>query len=134
MGTEMFDENIFDGLSLSELFKEIHTKVNNKDKQIQEIVKRIVEMATNNNNAIGLLPLISDLLDVNVKNNEQLIKMATVVQRMLTNQRLQNVLDDNYDFSDEEMAQLKELRDESSKEIGIDDIKKAIGIGNNNDK
>ncbi len=39
---------------------------------------------TNAGNAVMLMPTVKDLIDVNVKNNEQLIKMAAIAQRAAT--------------------------------------------------
>ena len=42
-------------------------------------------MATANvGNATNLMPVVKDLIDVNVKNNEQLVKMAAIAQRAAT--------------------------------------------------
>ncbi len=42
-------------------------------------------MATSNaGSAVMLMPTVTDLIDVNVKNNEQLIKMAAIAQRAAT--------------------------------------------------
>ena len=42
-------------------------------------------MATSNaGSAVMLMPTVKDLIDVNVKNNEQLIKMAAIAQRAAT--------------------------------------------------
>jgi hypothetical protein len=42
-------------------------------------------MATSNaGSAVMLMPTVKDLIDVNVKNNEQLIKMAAIAQRAST--------------------------------------------------
>jgi hypothetical protein len=42
-------------------------------------------MATANaGSAINLMPVVKDLIDVNVKNNEQLIKIAAIAQRAAT--------------------------------------------------
>jgi hypothetical protein len=126
MITDKFNDPIFNNTSLSDLFGEIHGKINNKDYQIQEIIKQSVQIAKDNpSTAIALLPLITELLDVNVKNNDQLIKLATVIQRIITNQRVQNQ-DDSFDFSDEEIAQLKELNNDSNIQIDINKIKAVI--------
>ena len=79
------DVTIFDGMSLSDLFKKIHKNNKDIDKQIGEFIETMKPMATTNaGSAVMLMPTVKDLIDVNVKNNEQLIKMAAIAQRAAT--------------------------------------------------
>jgi hypothetical protein len=79
------DVTIFDGMSLSDLFKKIHKNNKDIDKQIGDLIDTMKPMATANaGSATMLMPTVKDLIDVNVKNNEQLIKMAAIAQRAAT--------------------------------------------------
>jgi len=79
------DVTVFDGMSLSDLFKKIHKNNKDIDKQIGEFIDVMKPMATSNaGSAVMLMPTVKDLIDVNVKNNEQLIKMAAIAQRAST--------------------------------------------------
>ena len=79
------DVQVFDGMSLSDLFKKIHKNNKDIDKQIGEFIETMKPMATSNaGSAVMLMPTVKDLIDVNVKNNEQLIKMAAIAQRAST--------------------------------------------------
>ena len=76
------DVTVFDGMSLSDLFKKIHKNNKDIDKQIGDFIDTMKPMATANaGSATMLMPTVKDLIDVNVKNNEQLIKMAAIAQR-----------------------------------------------------
>ena len=79
------DVNIFGNTSLSDLFKQIHKNNKDVDKQINELIDNLKPLATSNaGSAVMLMPTVKDLIDVNVKNNEQLIKMAGIAQRAAT--------------------------------------------------
>ena len=79
------DVQVFDGMSLSDLFKKIHKNNKDIDKQIEDFIDTMKPMATANaGNAMNLMPVVKDLIDVNVKNNEQLVKMAAIAQRAAT--------------------------------------------------
>lgn len=79
------DVNVFGNTSLSDLFKQIHKNNKDIDKQIGEFIETMKPMATSNaGSAVMLMPTVKDLIDVNVKNNEQLIKMAAIAQRAAT--------------------------------------------------
>ena len=76
------DVTIFGNTSLADLFKQIHRNNKDVDKQINELIDTLKPIATSNaGSAVMLMPTVKDLIDVNVKNNEQLIKMAGIAQR-----------------------------------------------------
>jgi hypothetical protein len=79
------DVTVFGNTSLSDLFKQIHKNNKDIDKKIEEFIDTMKPMATANvGNATNLMPVVKDLIDVNVKNNEQLVKMAAIAQRAAT--------------------------------------------------
>ena len=79
------DVTIFGNTSLSDLFKQIHRNNKDVDKQINELIDTLKPIATSNaGSAVMLMPTVKDLIDVNVKNNEQLIKIAGIAQRAST--------------------------------------------------
>jgi cell division FtsZ-interacting protein ZapD len=79
------DVTIFGNTSLADLFKQIHRNNKDVDKQINELIDTLKPIATSNaGSAVMLMPTVKDLIDVNVKNNEQLIKMAGIAQRAAT--------------------------------------------------
>ena len=83
--TNFDDITIFGNTSLSDLFKQIHRNNKDVDKQINEFIDTLKPIATSNaGSAVMLMPTVKDLIDVNVKNNEQLIKMAGIAQRAAT--------------------------------------------------
>ena len=79
------DINVFGNTSLSDLFKQIHKNNKDIDKKIEDFIETMKPMATANvGNATNLMSVVKDLIDVNVKNNEQLVKMAGIAQRAAT--------------------------------------------------
>jgi len=79
------DVTVFGNTSLSDLFKQIHKNNKDIDKKIEDFIDTMKPMATANvGNATNLMPVVKDLIDVNVKNNEQLVKMAAIAQRAAT--------------------------------------------------
>jgi hypothetical protein len=79
------DITLFGSTSLSDIFKQIHRNNKDTDKQINELIDALKPLASSNaGSAVMLMPTVKDLIDVNVKNNEQLIKMAGIAQRAST--------------------------------------------------
>jgi len=110
------DVTVFDGMSLSDLFKKIHKNNKDIDKQIGDFIDTIKPMATANaGSATMLMPTVKDLIDVNVKNNEQLIKMAAIAQRASSSNN--SSADSLIDMSEIEalLAEQKDIQDEGKK-------------------
>jgi len=78
------DANIFDDYKLSELFKEIKIRTDEKQTQINDILSGLNKFLDDKNDAIVFLPRIKELLEVGVHNNEQLVKLAGVAQKVIT--------------------------------------------------
>jgi hypothetical protein len=82
--TNFNDINLFGSTSLSDIFKQIHRNNKDTDKQINELIDALKPLASSNaGSAVMLMPTVKDLIDVNVKNNEQLVKMAAIAQLSL---------------------------------------------------
>jgi hypothetical protein len=76
------DITLFGNTSLSDIFKQIHKNNKSVDNQINELIGALKPLASSNaGSAVMLMPTVKDLIDVNVKNNDQLIKMAGIAQR-----------------------------------------------------
>ena len=110
------DITIFGNISLSDLFKQIHKNNKDIDKQIGEFIDTMKPMATSNaGSAVMLMPTVKDLIDVNVKNNEQLIKMAAIAQRAVSSNS--SSADSLIDMSEIEalLAEQKDIQEEGKK-------------------
>ncbi len=76
-----FNQEIFKGKDLSSLFKDIYENSKTKEKQIKELITQLKDMVNEPGDAILIVPLIQGYLEVAVKNDDALIKMANIVQR-----------------------------------------------------
>lgn len=76
-----FSEEIFKGKDLSSLFKDIYENSRAKEKQLKELISQLKDMVETPGDAILIVPLIQGYLEVAVKNDDALIKMANIVQR-----------------------------------------------------
>jgi len=102
------DVTLFGSTSLSDIFKQIHRNNKDTDKQINDLIDALTPLASANaGSAVMLMPTVKDLIDVNVKNNEQLIKMAGIVQRAATVTATSNI---GFDFMNSE--EIQQLLDE----------------------
>jgi len=98
------DVTLFGSTSLSDIFKQIHRNNKDTDKQINGLIDALTPLASANaGSAVMLMPTVKDLIDVNVKNNEQLIKIAGIAQRASTSNSQTTEL-----FNPDEIQQLLE--------------------------
>jgi hypothetical protein len=81
MAIKFDDITLFGTKSLADLFKQIHKNNKDTDTQINELIEAIKPMITNAGSVVMIMPTVKDLIDVNVRNNDQLIKMAGIAQR-----------------------------------------------------
>ena len=97
-----FDKIVFGKKKFSDLLEEIYNNQQRKDKQVTALIKELQPMIEEIGDATLIVPLIKEYLEIGVKNDEQLIKMATIVQRAIQNQGDGGSLG----ISEEEKAQL----------------------------
>lgn len=73
---------LFDGKNLSSLFKDIYDNQQVKKRNISEMIESLRKLIKNVGEATVLAPIIRDLIDTSVKNDDHLIKLATIAQRL----------------------------------------------------
>jgi hypothetical protein len=72
---------VFGGKSFANLLEDIYTNSAKKKKQIEILINELRPLIQNVNEAAVIVPLIKDYLEVGVRNDEQLVKMASVFQK-----------------------------------------------------
>ena len=97
------DEIVFGGKKFSDILEEIYNNQKKKDKQIYALISELKTLINEIGDATLIVPLIKEYLEISVKNDEQLIKMATIIQRIMSNNAN---TDGGFSISEEEKAQL----------------------------
>jgi len=97
-----FDQIIFGNKSFSNVLEEIYNNQKKKEKQVSTLINELKPMIEDVGDATLLVPLIKEYLEIGVKNDDLLIKMATLAQRALQAEGGEESLG----ISDEEKAQL----------------------------
>ena len=127
MQSEFSDVEIYKGKSFGSLLKEIVKNQNEKKDQLDILVSELRSLIKTANDALIIVPLIRDYLDIGVKNDEQLVKLAAIVQRIVARNVESGDLDGGSGFSitEEERKQLlKEVENiKNSENIKITEIK-----------
>lgn len=115
------DKEIFKGKTLSDLFGEIYDNSKETKGQVKSLISELKPLIENIGDATLIVPMIKEYMEIGVKNDEHLIKLATVIQRIETAQAKGDSSGD-FDFSDlqdlleEQEALDKQLEEESKKD------------------
>lgn len=110
------DFEVFEGKTLSDIFKDIYDNSEKNKKQLEVLMKEVVGFIKDGDTAVTIIPMLKEYLEINVKNDEQLIKLATIVQRIATQQKTSNS-DDEFGITDKEKEQLLASIQEVSNEV-----------------
>ena len=114
---------IFEGKSLSSLFEDIYENSKTNKEQLTVLVAEVASFIKDGDMAVQLIPMIKEYLEINVKNDELLVKLASIVQRLIQAEN-KSVNSDEFSLSDSEKAQLLSSLDETVLELQ----KKSDGI------
>ena len=105
--SQQFDKVVFGKKKFSDLLEEIYNNQKRREAQVSALISELKPMVSDIGDATLIVPLIKEYLEIGVKNDDALIKMATLVQRALNS----TSEDGGLGISDEEKAQLLEEMD-----------------------
>ena len=95
---------LFPGKNLSGLFKNIYDNQQSKKQRISELIAEMKKVIRHAGDMAVIGPILKDLIDTSVRNDESLIKMAAIAQRMIASR---DKVDGDVGFlSDKEKEQL----------------------------
>jgi len=77
---------LFKGQSFSDLMQDIYHNSKKKERQINTLIQELQPMIKNIGDATVIVPLIKEYLDVAVRNDDALVKLASVVQRLISSE------------------------------------------------
>jgi hypothetical protein len=112
MSTEF---ELFKGTTFSDLMKDIYHNSKRKSRQIEGLIKELQPMINNVGDATVIVPMIKDYLEVSVKNDDALVKLAAVVQRLVAGNKRDE--EGSLLLTDEERDQLLKTAEEEIEKI-----------------
>lgn len=120
------EDEIFKGKSFSELLGDIYKNQTTKKKQIDLLVNELRPYMTSASEAAVIVPLIKEYLEIGVKNDDQLVKLAAVYQKMMSSENRNELMsangignngDGSY-LTDEEKKELNNTAKEYAEQLG----------------
>ena len=97
-----FDNIIFKNKKFSDVLEEIYNNQKKKDQQVTALISELKPLISDIGDATLVVPLIKEYMEISVKNDDILIKMAALAQRAMQTQTAEGTLT----ISDEEKEQL----------------------------
>ena len=132
------DFELFPGKNLSGLFKDIYDNQQTKRQRISELIAEMRKLIRHSGDMAVIGPIIKDLIDTSVRNDDSLIKMAAIAQRIIGAQH--KAEGDAGFLSDEEKEQLLREIEQTAKEVAteqdykvdeltneVEELKKKVG-------
>ena len=122
------DYEIFEGKTLSDVFKDIYDNSKTNKQQLEVLMKEVVGFIKDGDTAVQIIPKLKEYLEINVKNDEQLVKLATVVQRIMAAEKRVSDSGEEFGLSDAEKEQLMNAIESDVQELQIkkDEIESSI--------
>jgi hypothetical protein len=126
------DYEIFEGKTLSDVFKDIYDNSKTNKTQLEVLMKEVVGFIKDGDTAVQIIPMLKEYLEINVKNDEQLVKLATIVQRITAAEKRISDSGDEFGLSESEKEQLMNAIESDVQELQIkkDEIESSISKEN----
>ena len=126
------DYEIFEGKTLSDVFKDIYDNSKTNKQQLEVLMKEVVGFIKDGDTAVQIIPMLKEYLEINVKNDEQLVKLATIVQRITAAEKRVSDSGDEFGLSEAEKQQLMDAIESDVQELQIkkDEIESSISKEN----
>lgn len=117
METSEFE--LYKGKTFASLCKDIVGNSEEKKQQIDILITDLRDMIKTVNDAVTIVPLLKEYFDVGIRNDEQLIKLAAIVQRLMSGKAGPEGEGGGTILTDEEKKQLMSAIEETAKKISV---------------
>ena len=109
------DNVVFGKKKFSDILSEIYDNQKRKEKQISGLIAELKPLISDIGDATLIVPLIKEYLEIGVKNDEQLIKMATIIQRALNSSSGEESLGITEEEKQQLMEELEKINSDKDK-------------------
>ena len=126
------DYEIFEGKTLSDVFKDIYDNSKTNKQQLEVLMKEVVGFIKDGDTAVQIIPMLKEYLEINVKNDEQLVKLATIVQRITAAEKRVSDSGEELGLSEAEKEQLMNAIESDVQELQNkqDEVLESLNKGN----
>jgi hypothetical protein len=118
MSTEF---ELFKGKNLSSLFEDIYNNQLSKKQKISGLIEELKKMVKHAGDVATVGPVLSSLIDSSVKNDDQLVKLATIATKIIAADK-KTEGQDGFLTEFEKNQLLKELEETKQEVERVDDL------------
>ena len=86
----MKNPSLYDGKTLEDVFRDVDNLTSTRRGKIVDLIDALRSLMLTPEDAATFAPMIKDYLDVWIKNDDHLLKMGTIVQRIVSAESYQN--------------------------------------------
>lgn len=126
------DFELFKGKNLSSLFEDIYNNQLSKKQRISSLIEELKKMIKHAGDVASIGPILSSLIDSSVKNDDQLVKLATIATKIIAAEK-KTEGQDGFLTEFEKNQLLRELEETKQEvervddlEFELDELKKSI--------
>jgi hypothetical protein len=105
-----FDNIIFGKKKFSDVLEEIYNNQKKKDQQVSALISELKPLISDIGDATLVVPLIKEYMEISVKNDDILIKMAALAQRAMATVTADGSLTISDEEKDQLLAAMNELK------------------------
>ncbi len=110
------DYELFEGKSLSDVSKDIYDNTEKNRQQLDVLTRELVQYIKDGDTAVQIVPMLKEYLEINVKNDDQLVKIAAIVQRLLSAEA-KGGSEESFALSDTEKEQLMKAVEDTAEDV-----------------
>lgn len=121
MSSNKLDQIIFKDKTFSNLLEDIYNSSKKKDSAIEKLIKELSEQITDPGTAVIITPLIANYLESSIKNTDNLVKMAGVIQRFLNSNTSKDDGDGMFITETERAQLMKDIKELTNHVSELDD-------------
>ena len=100
------DTELFKGKTFADIMSDVYNNSKKKDRQLKLLIAQLEPLVKTLQDATVIVPLIKEYMEVSIKNDEQIVKLAAIVQRMMKDANSGE--DGGWSLTEEEKKQLME--------------------------
>jgi hypothetical protein len=119
------DFELFKGKTMSSLFEDIYNNQIQKKAKISELIVELKKMVRHAGDMAVIGPIIKDLIDTSVRNDDQLIKLANLAQKLVSSEKKSEGMD-GFLSEFEKQQLLKDIEDAQKEIERVDDLENEI--------
>ena len=104
------DSIVFGEKKFSDILEEIYNNQKKKSEQVTALISELKPLVQEIGDATLIVPLIKEYMEIGVKNDDALIKMATIIQRVVNNSSEDGGLGITEDEKDALLAEMEKIQ------------------------